>query len=129
MARRGAAEEAGRQGGILLAWTRGMKSRGKNLEHRGRAAEAEELRCHRLPEPSTGRCYLHGGTSKDGPTHQSYKHGFYSTAHRGILARAGDAHEAIEILASSHDELAVHKALMLHKLEEIHADRFHTERG
>ena len=67
----------------------------------------------------TGRCYNHGGASKSGPAHHSHKHGFYSRRHIGILARAGDAHEALEVMASSHDELAVHKALIDHKLGEV----------
>ena len=53
--------------------------------------------------------------------HHAYKHGRYSKLSVGILRRAGDALEAVQILSTLHEELAVHKALILHKLEEIHA--------
>ena len=82
-------------------------------------ARKRARRCHRKPQKA-GRCRFHGGTTKSGKAHHNYKHGFYSKTHRGILASAGDAYEALEVIATSHDELAVHKALILHKLEEIH---------
>ena len=93
---------------------------GERLAAAGDQAGADACRCHRRAKAQTGRCRFHGGTSKRGKAHHSYKHGFYSTAHQGILARAADAYEAVEALATSHDELAVHKALIYHKLGEIH---------
>ncbi len=85
----------------------------------GDRAAAETHRCHRKPEVGADRCYLHGGTAKRGKAHHSYKNGFYSQLHTGILAQAGKAYEALEVMASSQDELAVHKALIYHKLWEV----------
>ena len=65
--------------------------RAKDLE------AAERCRCHKLAQAETGRCRYHGGTSKRGKDHHSYKHGFYSSRYHGILARAGEAQEAVEV--------------------------------
>ena len=99
------------KGGYCWAWKKGHKARGLAAERAGDREKAETHRCHRRPEGDAERCYLHGGTAKTGKDHHSYKHGFYSRRHHGILARAGEAHEALEVMASSHDELAIHKAL------------------
>ena len=105
--------------GFCWAWKKDHKARGVAAEKRKDWEAAETHRCHRQPQGETRRCYLHGGTAKSGKAHHSYKHGFYSNRHQGILARAGEAHEALEVMASSHDELAVHKALIDHKLGEV----------
>ena len=111
------------KGGYCWAWKKGHKARGLAAERAGDREKAETHRCHRRPEGDAERCYLHGGTAKTGKDHHSYKHGFYSRRHHGILARAGEAHEALEVMASSHDELAIHKALIDHKLGEVLAAR------
>ena len=87
----------------------------------GELEAVERHRCHRRPQPETGRCRWHGGTARQGTAHHAYKHGFYSNRYHGILARAGEAQEAVEAAASSLEELAVHKVLIDHKLGEINA--------
>ena len=80
---------------------------------------AEELRCHRLPEPITGRCYLHGGTTKRGPAHPNYKHGLFSQRYTGILASAGRAYDAVQELSTLRSALAINASLLDHKLGEV----------
>ena len=105
---------------LCWAWRAHQKVIGQRLEAQGDQPGADACRRHQRARGS-GRCRYHGGTAKRGKAHHSYKHGFYSTAHQGILARAADAYEAVQVLTSTHDELAIDKALILHKLEEINA--------
>ena len=107
--------------GFCWAWKKGQKARGEKLEKAKWHEAAEELRCHRLPDPATGRCYLHGGTSKAGPTHPIYKHGAFSTYFTGVLKAGARFYDELQVLASLRDELAVNKALIAHKLGEINA--------
>ena len=103
------------------AWKNGHKAQGLTAETRGDHTAAETHRCRRRPAPSIGRCNLHGGTAKTGKAHHSYTHGFYSRAYHGILARAGEAQMAVEVAASSLEELGIHKVVIAHKLGEINA--------
>ncbi len=107
--------------GFCWAWKKGHKERGVAAEKRRDREAAETHRCHRKPEGETARCYLHGGTTKRGPAHHSYKNGFYSSYYHGMLARAGEAQEAVEAAASSIEELGIHKVVIAHKLGEINA--------
>ena len=84
--------------GFCWAWKKGHKARGLAAEQARDRAKAKTHRCHKKPDTDTGRCYLHGGTAKSGKEHHSYKHGFYSRRHHGILARAREAHEALEAM-------------------------------
>ena len=86
--------------GFCWVWKKGHKKRGLAAEKAGDRAAAETHRCHRKPEVGADRCYLHGGTAKRGKAHHSYKNGFYSQLHTGILAQAGKAYEALEVMAS-----------------------------
>ena len=107
--------------GFCWAWKNRHKARGVAAQKRKDWAAAETHRCHRPGGGESGRCRSHGGTSKSGPAHHSYKNGFYSMRYHGILARAGEAQMAVEAAASSIEELAIHKVVIDHKLGEINA--------
>ena len=107
--------------GFCWAWKNGHKKRGVAAQKQKDWAAAETHRCHRPGGGESGRCRSHGGTTKRGKEHHSYKHGFYSSRYHGMLARAGAAQEAVEVAASSLEELAVHKVIIDHKLGEINA--------
>ena len=104
---------------LCWAWHAREKALGQRLEAEGDQAGADACRCHRRARTQTGKCRRHGGTALRGPMHHAYKHGRYIKLWVGILRRAGDALEAVQYLSTLRDELAVHKALIDHKLGEI----------
>ena len=95
--------------------------RGLAAEKAGDRVTAETCRCHRPAQKPSGRCRWHGGTAKVGSAHHSYRHGFFSHQHRGILASAGKAYDEVQYLSSLRDELALSKGFLDHKLNEVHA--------
>ena len=103
------------------AWRKDEKARGVAFQRAKNLEAAERCRCHKAAQAETGRCRYHGGTSKSGPEHHSYKHGFYSRYYHGMLASAGEAQASVEAAASSLEELGIHKVLIAHKLGEINA--------
>ena len=107
--------------GFCWAWKKGHKARGVAAQKRKDWAAAETHRCHRPGGDESGRCRSHGGTTKRGKAHHSYKNGFYSSYYHGMLARAGEAQQAVEVAASSLEELGIHKVVIAHKLGEINA--------
>ena len=101
------------------SWLHRKKVLGQRLEAQGDLAGAEACHCHK-PAGENGRCYMHGGTVAQGPSHHSYTHGKYSRAYHGVFAAIRGDQGATEP-ASVRPEIDVASALICNEMQLINA--------